>query len=179
MVWFTTSWPGQKKTNFSTVGIKELSVLSQPPRQIHTSFFGNPWWGACVLVDQLYLTILFDPTDQGPTRLLHPWDSPGKNTGVGHHSLLQGIFPTQGSNPGLLHCRQTLLPSETRGKTLLPGWGSRASDSSAYLGESQGGGKKKSIPRVFQNSVLTTNVSKNEALLSCKRKPRCCRRQPP
>ena len=42
------------------------------------------------------------------TRLLHPWDSPGKNTGVGCHFLLQGIFPTQGSNPGLPHCRQTL-----------------------------------------------------------------------
>ena len=37
-----------------------------------------------------------------------PWDSPGKNTGVGSHSLLQGIFQTQGSNPGLLHCRQIL-----------------------------------------------------------------------
>ena len=36
-----------------------------------------------------------------PARLLCPWDSPGKNTGVGSHSLLQGIFPTQGSNPGL------------------------------------------------------------------------------
>ena len=37
-----------------------------------------------------------------PARLLCPWDSPGKNTGVGCHALLQGIFPTQGSNPGLL-----------------------------------------------------------------------------
>ena len=37
--------------------------------------------------------------------LLSPWDIPGKNTGVGCHSLLQGIFPTQGLNPGLLHCR--------------------------------------------------------------------------
>ena len=45
-----------------------------------------------------------------PTRLLHPWDSPGKNTGVGCHFLLQGIFPTEGSNPGLLHCRQMLYP---------------------------------------------------------------------
>ena len=39
-------------------------------------------------------------------RLLCPWDSPGKNTGVDCHALLQGIFPTQGSNPGplsLLH----------------------------------------------------------------------------
>ena len=32
-------------------------------------------------------------------------DSPGKNTGMGCHALLQGIFPTQGWNPGLLHCR--------------------------------------------------------------------------
>ena len=36
-------------------------------------------------------------------RLLCPWDSPGKNTGVDCHSLLQRIFPTQGSNPHLLH----------------------------------------------------------------------------
>ena len=44
--------------------------------------------------------------------ILQARNSSGKNTGVGYHSLLQGIFPTQGSNPGLLHCRQTLLPSE-------------------------------------------------------------------
>ena len=43
-----------------------------------------------------------------PTRLLYPWDSLGKNTGVGCCSLLQGIFLTQGLNPGLLHCTQTL-----------------------------------------------------------------------
>ena len=46
-----------------------------------------------------------------PTRLLCPWDSPGKNTGVGCHALLQGIFPTQGSNLHLLcllRCRQIL-----------------------------------------------------------------------
>ena len=41
-------------------------------------------------------------------RLLCPWNSPGKNTGVHCHSLLQGIFLTQGSNPGLPHCRQIL-----------------------------------------------------------------------
>ena len=44
-------------------------------------------------------------------RFLHPWHSPGKNTGMGCHFLLQRIFLTQGSNLGLLHCRQT-LPSE-------------------------------------------------------------------
>ena len=45
-----------------------------------------------------------------PTRLLCPWDSPGKNTGVDCHFLLQGIFPTQGSNLCLLYCRWILYP---------------------------------------------------------------------
>ena len=40
-----------------------------------------------------------------PVRLLCPWDSLGRNTGVGSHSLLRGIFPAQGSNPGPPHCR--------------------------------------------------------------------------
>ena len=42
------------------------------------------------------------------TKLLSPWNSPGKNTGVDSRSTLQWIFPTQGSNPGLVHCRQIL-----------------------------------------------------------------------
>ena len=41
-----------------------------------------------------------------PHGLYTPWNSPGQNTGVGSLSLLQWIFPTQGLNPGLLHCRQ-------------------------------------------------------------------------
>ena len=40
--------------------------------------------------------------------LYSPWSSPGQNTGVGSHSLLQRIFPTKESNPGLPHCRQSL-----------------------------------------------------------------------
>ena len=43
-----------------------------------------------------------------PTRLLCPWDFPGKSTGVDCHFLLQVIFPTNGSNPGLHHYGQTL-----------------------------------------------------------------------
>ena len=38
---------------------------------------------------------------QENTRLIYPWDFPGKNTGAGGHALLQGIFPTQGRSPGL------------------------------------------------------------------------------
>ena len=43
-----------------------------------------------------------------PHGLYSPWNSPGQNTRVGSLSLLQGIFPTQGSNPGLPHCRRIL-----------------------------------------------------------------------
>ena len=43
-----------------------------------------------------------------PHGLSSPWNSPGQNTGVWSLSLLQGIFPTQGSNLGFLHCRQIL-----------------------------------------------------------------------
>ena len=49
-----------------------------------------------------------------PSWVLYPRDFPGKNTGVGNHFLLQGIFPTQGSNPCLLHCRQILYHGTTR-----------------------------------------------------------------
>ena len=42
------------------------------------------------------------------SRLLCPWNSPGKNTGVGSHFLVQGLFQTQGLDPDLLHCRQIL-----------------------------------------------------------------------
>ena len=48
--------------------------------------------------------ILCNPMDNS----LHPWDSPVKNTGVGCHALLQGIFPTQGWNPCLLHYKGIL-----------------------------------------------------------------------
>ena len=54
-----------------------------------------------VKVAQLCLTLQ-------PRGLYSPWNSPGQNTGVCSHSLLQRIFPTPGSNPGLRHCRQIL-----------------------------------------------------------------------
>ena len=59
-----------------------------------------------VLVTQSCLT--FVTSWPVATRLFCPWNSPGKNTGIGSLSFLQGNFPTQGSNPGLLHRRQVL-----------------------------------------------------------------------
>ena len=55
-----------------------------------------------------------------PVRLLCLWGFSRQNTGVGFYALLQGIFPTQGLNPGLPHCSQILLPSEPPGKSQHP-----------------------------------------------------------
>ena len=54
--------------------------------------------------------------------LCSPWDSPGQNTGVGSLSLLQGIFPTQGSNPGLPHCRWILYQLRHEGSPRILEW---------------------------------------------------------
>ena len=54
-----------------------------------------------------------------PHGLYSPWNSPGQNTGVGSLSLLQGIFPIQGWNPGLLHCRHSVYQLNHKGS---PQW---------------------------------------------------------
>ena len=56
-----------------------------------------------------------NPMDCSPTRLLCPWNSPGKNTGVGSCSLFQRIFPTQGLDPGFPHCKRILNLLSHRG----------------------------------------------------------------
>ena len=55
-----------------------------------------------------------------PRGLYSPWNSPGQNTGKGSLSLLQGIFPTQGSNPGLPHCRWILYQLSHQGSHDTP-----------------------------------------------------------
>ena len=54
--------------------------------------------------------------------LYSPWNSLGRNTGVGSLFLLQGIFPTQGSNSGLLHCRQSLYQLSHKGSPRILEW---------------------------------------------------------
>ena len=90
---------------------------------IHAVAKGGTWlynwttiWSCAVLclVAQSCLT-LCDPMNCSPPGTSVYGDSTGKNTRVACHALLKGIIPTQGSNPGLLHCRQSL--SEPPGKT--------------------------------------------------------------
>ena len=67
-------------------------------------------------VTQLCLTLC------DPHGLYSPWNSPGQNTGVGSPSLLQGIFPTQRSNPGLPHCRRILYQLGHQGSLRILEW---------------------------------------------------------
>ena len=73
------------------------------------------------LFAQLYLT-LCDPMDSSPPGSSAHAGSPGKNTGVGCYVLLQGIFLTQGSNPGLPHCRWILYHLSHQGTPRILEW---------------------------------------------------------
>ena len=55
-------------------------------------------------------------------RLYSPWNFPGQNTGIGSCSLLQGILPTQGLNPGLPHCRWILYQLSHQGSPRILEW---------------------------------------------------------
>ena len=75
------------------------------------------------------------------------WNSPGKNIGVGFHFLLQGIFPTQGSNSGLLHCRKILYhlsylgnPKVSVADCKKPYWNKKDVDIGKEMGDLQGNG---------------------------------------
>ena len=74
---------------------------------------------AVCLVDQSCLTF-WDPLDCSQSGSSVHEDSPGMNTGVGLHALPQGIFPTQGSNPGLPHCRWILNSLRHQGSPRIP-----------------------------------------------------------
>ena len=86
----------------------KLAAASQTASQLQFHLGLRFWqWRALLLVTQSFLT-LCKPHGLQSTRLLCPRNFPVKNTGEGSHSLLQGIFLTQGSKPSLLQCKQIL-----------------------------------------------------------------------
>ena len=93
-------------------------------------------YSPCVCAQSLQLYMTLHTCRLYPTRLLCPWDSPGKKTGMGCHVLLQGIFFTQGSNPGLL-CplcsRQILCHQATRGSPGYSLWAHKLLDMTEQL----------------------------------------------
>ena len=104
----------------------ELSVLPPEPLErgeglvvgsitndlINHASLMEPLLNCCLVTSVVFNSV--QPHRLLPTRLLCPWDSPGKNTVVGCHAFLQGIFLTQGWNPGLQYCRRILYHWVTR-----------------------------------------------------------------
>ena len=85
---------------------------------LHSLFLSSYW--LCAVCSVVFNSLR--PYGLQPTRLFCPQDSSGKNTGVGCHALLQGIFPTQGLNEGLSHCRQILYCLSHQGSPRILEW---------------------------------------------------------
>ena len=99
---FFFSWPAVKKH------LKRFNIFFP----LLLARYQNPWWYKMWKWSDSSSVVSNFLQSHGP---YSPWNSPGRNTGVGSLSLLQGIFPTQGSNPGLPHCRWNLYQLSHKG----------------------------------------------------------------
>ena len=110
---------------FPTIRVfsNELAVRIRWPKYWSFSFNISPSNECCVLclVAQSCQTPC-NPMDCSPPGSSIHGDSPGKNTGMGCHALLQGIFPTQGLNPGLPHYKQILYHLSHQGSLRILEW---------------------------------------------------------
>ena len=97
---------------------------------------------------------LCDPIDYSS------WNSPGQNTGVGSLSLLQEIFPTQGSNPGLLHCRWILYQLSHKGSPRVLEW-------VGHLCQNTQTTEVKSKIRCLEKDLMNINMLTVSFLFSC------------
>ena len=77
-------------------------------------------YSVCLVIQSC--STLWDPIDCSPPGSSVHGDSSGKKTGVGCHALLKGIFPTQGSNPGLPHCKGILYYLSHEGSPRILEW---------------------------------------------------------
>ena len=107
--------PGIESVSFMSPALAGGFFTTEPP--------GKPLFSSVQFssVAQSCLTLCSPMDCSLPGSSVHR-DSPGKNAGVCCHTLLQGIFPTQGSNLGLLHCRQILYHLSHRGSPRIPEW---------------------------------------------------------
>ena len=95
--------PGVELVSLTSQG--RFSTTGPPGKPVCVCVSGHACMLSCFIHVRLFVT-------EEPDKLLCPWDPPGKNTGAGCHALLQGIFPTQGSNWRLFYvsciCRRVL-----------------------------------------------------------------------
>ena len=90
---------------------KNVFFRNSPPHAI----FNDGIISVCLCISSSVMSNSLQLRGLWLTDLFCPWNSPGKNTGVGCHSLLQEIFPIQESNLGLPHCKQTLYHLKNQG----------------------------------------------------------------
>ena len=113
------SWDSLKSYWFISFLFKDISQLSDNSSCCYSVAKSYPVRTCVYLIAESCPTLL-RPLWLWPTRLLCPWNFPGKNPGVGCHFFLQGIFLTQVSNLGLPHCRQILYYLSHQTKQIFP-----------------------------------------------------------
>ena len=107
------------KATQSCLTLSNTMDCSPPGSSIHGIFQARVLeWGA-IAFSKSHLVVSNSLRSCG---LYSPWNSPGQNTRVGSLSLLQGTFPTQGSNPGLPYCRQILYQLSHQGRPRILEW---------------------------------------------------------
>ena len=121
--WVTEmNWTELIATNLSLLYLPSKLLTSQVGEvvfNVHLSAtLSNFWHPDCESESCSVVSDSFQPHE-----LYSPWNSPGQNSGDGNLSLLQGIFPTQGLNPGLLHCRWILYQLSHNGSPRILEWG--------------------------------------------------------
>ena len=160
----------------STVDFPHTSTNGPSPISIPVLFLPSPGmlsfphfsWLKHFLESESHSVV---PNCLWPQGLYSPWNSPGQNTGVGSLSLLQGIFPTQGLNPGLPHCRQILYQLSHQGSPRILEW-------AAYPFSSRSSQPRNRTGVSFIAGGFITNWDKREAL-SCHQSFRTqCKFQP-
>ena len=100
---------------FLQISLGSAAILTRLSLVIHTQGMSSTCCVLCVCSATQSWPTLCDPMDCSPLGSSVHGDSPGKNTGGGCHALLQGLLPTQGSNPGLPHCRRILYQLSCQG----------------------------------------------------------------
>ena len=114
---FSTKWDIQYSSDYKNdvgnstqLNHQILSTLSPSKAsiQLKRCYLVNETSFYVLMMRRSVMSDSLRPHGLQPTRLLCPWDFPGNSTRVDCHFLLQGIFPTQQSNPGLPHCKQML-----------------------------------------------------------------------
>ena len=113
----------QKWANLMTASVSKEESRTKSNQKYFWKWKNKAWsfrYVLCLVVQSC--PTLCDPMDCSPPGSSVHGDSPGKNTGVGCHALLQGIFPTQGSNPGHLHCRWILYHLSHQGSRRILEW---------------------------------------------------------